>query len=126
LPDGYGGGAGGEGGVGGEEEERAAFGSWIASFLGWVRQRQKQPQVLRLRNSRDARVTSLRMTLHIQHRRKNKCRYRWAGEGAVSCLGGVMWFGGFGGAGDSSDAGWGAEPVDAGGRWEALGGEVSE
>ena len=31
-----------------------------------------------------------------------------------------------GGAGNSEDAGWSAEPVDAGGGWEAVGGEVSE
>jgi hypothetical protein len=34
--------------------------------------------------------------------------------------------GGSGGAGYQEDARRGAEPVDAGGRWEAVGGEVSE
>jgi hypothetical protein len=41
-------------------------------------------------------------------------------------FGEVFGLGGSRGAGDSEDAGWGSESADAGGRWQALGGEVSE
>jgi hypothetical protein len=37
-----------------------------------------------------------------------------------------MSVGGNGSAGDSSDAGWSAEPVDAGCGWKSVGGEVQE
>jgi hypothetical protein len=39
---------------------------------------------------------------------------------------GVFRFGSSGGTGYQKDAGRGAEPVNAGGRWQVVGGEVSE
>jgi len=49
---------------------------------------------------------------------------RPAGHGVYSVAG--VRLGGSGGAGDPKDARWGAEPADAGGGWQAVGGEVSE
>jgi hypothetical protein len=43
-----------------------------------------------------------------------------------SAEGGVFGLGSSGSAGDQKDAGWSAEPVDAGSGWEAVGGEVSK
>lgn len=56
---------------------------------------------------------------------RNDELFRTRYGGFTDCAG-VLSGGGCRGAGDSQDARWGAEPVDAGSGWEPVGGEVSE